>query len=1764
MKGACAVGDIGLVPLGWIKGEVDLALERACESFARFREELVDLAPIADCQTHLHQATGAIQIVGLDGLACFSQEVEHTLDALAARRIKPVPSVLGLIDRGFLALRQFLDDLVKGRPYVPLNLLSLYQELQQARGVAATSAIDLFFPNLNVQLPTTRSAQVLPGQLPAFLQSQRTRFQRGLLEALRKPDAAGGKTIMQETLLAVEQVRSTSPDRALWWVAAGFIEALAQNEIPFDVEAKQVLSRVDLQLRNLAQGGVSDDSERLLRGMLYRLALVPDLPGRIAQIRETYRLDDYLADTTMVGVLELDDERLRELVRGLETQLAEIKEAWARCSAGSPQALAQFQAAVGRAIPLFDEIGVQPLTQLIEVIRKLAIKLGTVSQRAREVMALDMATALLLVENALNDCPDVSEELHEQLRAMSEKLDALADGRPYNRSAPALARLEAASRKVEEKQVVGQVVREIRTNLLHVEQVLDEFFRDHSRQPRLKELDPIIAQTRGALDVLGLDHAVQLLEACAARVRQLAQPGTDIRHPELELLAEGLSAIGFSLDAAETEQPQPDDMIASLLQRLAGPATTVAAPVDEGPAPMPKADEAPAAPREDAPAPAAAAEPAPAAIDPELLEVYLVEAGEVLETVNEHLAACRQQPADRDSLTVVRRGFHTLKGSGRMVGLNDLGEVAWEIEQLLNRWLESNKPATPDLLDTVARAHDAFGGWVAELSQGRAVRIDADALIADARALRDGAAIGKPAASPAPKPAAPAVENTVSHRPAEAPAPAEQPVPEALIEAPAAALEAGSPAIESDAVTASDEVHVGETTLSRTLYEIFADEAAVHMAVLERECGSAAAGKPVSAELVRAAHTLASSAGTAGFVPMRALASALEHFLNRTRGDDRVLTRTEHETTANSVAALRRMLDAVANCVSPQPEDALVQALGEFRADASVGAMPATEMYGQLLTPGTEADDEADAAVAPETAAAEKHDEPVITEIDAAADAEANAVDAGAADQSDGLEKIAAIDDAIDAPSSIAVEDRRVLYDDVDPEVLGIFLEEAQELMPAIGRDLREWQAHPAERLAPDSLQRLLHTVKGGARTAGLMRLGELSHNMETVVVDAIAANNADERFFEKLTAQFDRLATDIERLQHSEGAPVVAGAVPAAAVREELPDAPAPEFMLRVRASTVERLVNEAGETSIARGRIETEMVTIRRSLLDLTDSVERMRAQLREVEIQAETQLQAQLSLAPEQEQAFDPLEFDRYTRLHELTRLMAESLHDITTVQQSLLGNIDETELALTHQVRLNRGVQEELMRMQTVPLAHHAERLHRIVRQTAHELGKKAQLVVHGSEVELDRSVLERIVAPLEHMVRNSIAHGIETPQQRAAAGKPESGQVTLDATQEGNEIVIRLSDDGRGLDLDAIERRARARGLLVPGQTVDAARLTEMIFASGFSTAEQVTEIAGRGVGMDVVKNEIAALGGRVETTTRSGRGAAFTVYLPLTLAVAQVVLVSAARRTYAIPASLIEHVKDVRAAEVPQLRMSEDVEWQGSSYPLFYLPHMLGHASAEPPVIGYSSLLFLRSRAGRVAVHIDKLAGNAEVVVKRIGPQVSGLPWIAGATVLASGDAALIINPLQLITFAHMASAFAETTIAVEEAPAPLIMVVDDSLTVRKVTSRLLSRENYRVATAKDGIDALEQLKDIVPDVMLVDIEMPRMDGFDLVRNVRANAETAKVPVIMISSRTADKHRDHAFELGVNRFLGKPYEEGELLAQIAEYLGRKEPVAAVA
>jgi len=619
--------------------------------------------------------------------------------------------------------------------------------------------------------------------------------------------------------------------------------------------------------------------------------------------------------------------------------------------------------------------------------------------------------------------------------------------------------------------------------------------------------------------------------------------------------------------------------------------------------------------------------------------------------------------------------------------------------------------------------------------------------------------------------------------------------------------------------------------------------------------------------------------------------------------------------------------------------------------------------------------------------------------------------------------------------------------------------------------------------------------------------------------------------------------------------------ATPAAPAAQPAPAPAAPETdqaaaaraVLRVRADTVDRLVNEAGEVAIIRSRVEEETRSLKTASNELTENVFRLRNQLRDIEIQAESQMQSRMSEVREHERDFDPLEYDRFTRFQELTRMMAESVNDVFTVQQNILAALDQADGALAEQARLNRTLSQNLMRIRMVPFQSIAERLYRIVRQAAKDSDKRAVLDIRGSQIELDRSVLERITAPFEHLLRNAVAHGIEPPATRAAQGKPEAGDIRIDLRQEGNEIMLAISDDGAGVDVARVRAKAIEQGLMTAADNLSDAEVTDFIFHPGFSTAEAITQLAGRGVGMDVVRSEITALGGRIDTESERGKGSRFTIYLPLTLAVTQAVIVRDAGTIYAIPSAMVEQVRQFKQEELAPTRRRGFFTWVGRQYPLRALPSLLGNSEAAVNEEQRTSIVFSRSGTSLVALEVDEVIGNQEIVVKNAGPLLARITGITGATVLGSGDIVLILNPAALASreaipaAARPASARAAVSRAIAQ---PIVMVVDDSLTVRKITERFLVREGYRVVVAKDGVDALERLQEVTPDVMLVDIEMPRMDGFDLTRNVRVDRNLREVPIIMITSRTADKHRKLAEEVGVNIFLGKPYQEDELLRHV--------------
>src|SRR5438034_2122097 len=1580
--------------LSWITAEVDQALENVRDSIARFSASPHDPAALSICPEHLHQVSGALRMVGLSGATRFCEAIEGSFSG--ANGSRPSTASIGIIDRAVLALKQFVDDVARGQANVPLRLFPVYRELAKLQGKADSSEKELFFPDLTPPAPSHPSPWTLAKhELAPFVQAQRARFQRGLLAWLR--GSAAGLEDMRQALDALYQVSVQLPEpRALAWVAIGLIDGLLDAPEPdWQASAKVLCNKIDFHMRDLAAGSQAVN-DPLLREMLYLVARAKPSTQRLKDLKLLYHLDSLIPSPEAAGQkMELDTDWLQPVLSDARSRLDALKSVWQQYVTGEPKSVLRFRELVSSFKTKAGELCNKHLIKLLDPIALVATRLPDPYPPKSQFMVIEMASAFLLAGGVLENFTRPPADLQQQIGIMGGWLLDAAQGKSTGEP-PAGLRADL-SQQIGALQLRAQVAKEILANLQYVEQVLDAYSRELAVREALRGLETHLRQIHGALAVLGFERATQVMAICEALIKACAARERDASLEDMDWIAEGLSSLGLFLAPCVNGRDPSEKAIELFFSRYEKRAATAAAP--EKPQEKPR-------------------ETRPAAESEGLLDIFLEEAGEVIGNIDAALPRSRERPGDRDVLTTIRRGFHTLKGSGRMVGLTDLGEVAWEIEQVMNRWLERQQPASPELLELIALASAAFRDWIGRLRGRESFALDGKAIVERAQKLR-----------------------------------AVEPEPE--------------------------EITVGTTRLARSFFDIYAKEALQHVHTLEAQ-------SEASDEFARAAHTLASSSRTAGFGAVADLAAALEHW---TPVASHVRVPRDVEPVREAVARLREMVAALAQRQAPAPAIEAARALHELTA--------------RLQAP------------------------------------------------------------PVEVKSS---KELRVMKDDIDQQLLPIFLEEAETLVPHIGSDLRDWKANPSDQNIFDSLRRGLHTLKGSARMAGAIRLGELTHVIESQIEAAIERGEFSAQLFGELEAKMDRLSLDLEHMGGRLVAPAAASPAPAlaaepGAVRAEArraePPLPSPAALLRVNADILDHLISESGEIAIARSRIEAELRQVKQSLSDLNDSVARLRNQLREVEVQADSQMQSRLSVLEERDRDFDPLEFDRYTRLQELTRMMAESLNDAASIQQSLLKSLGETDAGLLQQARISRDVQQELMRMRAVPFSNLNERLYRIMRQTAREVGKKAELEIEGGQVELDRSVLERIGAPLEHMLRNALGHGLESPQERLAAGKPESGRIAISLRQEGNEIALVVSDDGAGLDLDQLRKKAIEKGVLTRDQQASEAELAQLIFVSGLSTADKLTQLSGRGVGMDVVRSEIASIGGRVEIASTRGRGTTFTVYLPLTLAVTQTVIVRAATSVLAVSSAMVEQVLRVKADALASLYEKAVIESQGRSYPLSYLPHLLGGRGATE-IQTYNSVLLLRSGIQRIALHVDELIGNQEIVVKNIGPQLSRVPGVGGATVMGDGRIVLIVNPVQLAQ--HARSALAKTAIAPAAmaapaaAAAPLIMVVDDSLTVRKITSRLLEREGYRVLTAKDGVDALELIKDTLPAVMLVDIEMPRMDGFELTRTVRGDQRTRGIPIIVISSRTAEKHRDQATQLGVNAFLGKPYQESELLEQVMKYL----------
>ena len=1731
-------------PLSWVIGEIRGALERASTALqdAATRSSEAQPTLLLHAKTHLHQAHGALQMVDVAGVGLLSSAAERALERFKDRSLDCTPENARPVREAFGALGEYLDELVAGSAPQPLRLFPYYRALQELLGAERIHPSDL--------LDVDTSQAEVAGDVGADYAACRAQFEKALLPYLKSPDAVAQRTHAGALAAAIAPlIGAGTAWRALHTVAT----LVADGSLAGDLYVKQLFGQINLQLRRLAQGqpGLPDT---MLRDALFFIAAAPAAHGEAAALRRAFRLDGAVpADYLERRYGKVDPAALKEA----KEALARSKSDWDQLAVHPDDTReADFEDALATLAGASDKLGAPALAQLLRELGEAAS--ASIASGRSDQFGLEMAAAMLFVEHGLDQVRQLPEDFGQHAEVVGQRLLALAAGQTPPQAPDWQNEL---AQQIQQGQTVAVLAGEIKSGLRQVEKLLDEYYDEpQHKRGALDAAAPVLHQIQGALSILDQEAAARTAQHVRAAVAQLAEGDGDVQAQAgvLHNIARNIGALGFFTDMLAQNSDSAKgrfvfDEEAGLLRELSfEQAGAAQEPVQEA-VPVPALPEAPAAAEE------------AAGIDAELLEIFVLEAGEVLDTIAATLPELRRDPQAQDALTIVRRAFHTLKGSARMVSLDEFALGAAALERVLNVWLADGRAATSDLLDLAEHAHAELTPWVAELAANGASARGSAGLIAAAERVQDGGSFAV---------AAPAAE--------EAPTAAERETASNVFALPTATR----PAPSSD-----ENLHrVGTLEIPLALYNIYVAETDELVRLLERDFGEwrHEVGRPVSLDALKAVHTLAGTSGTVGYRALRDLAQALETTLEMLAAPGLVLSPSQHDVLDAVLARVRQMLQAFGRdeLMADQPDmlgalEALREELAQQQAAAAYGeAGPDlsrqlddlfAQAYDSLLAEPPAAPVAAEPAQSEPAASAASAADPLDFDMDALFDApqvqqeaplaqEEQAVPAASQTGPEPEREPEPEPEATERPVALAADTlapEPVPHDELDPDLLPVFLEEAADLLPQIGNGLRQWQHNPQDPAPAQGLLRTLHTVKGSARMAGAMRIGQHTHELETQVENMVHAGTTAPAAFDELMANYDTALALFEQLVQPAQAEAEAPATREPAV-EALAPSEARTPLVRVRADILDRLVTQAGEVSITRSKLENQMGVLKGALAEFSDNLGRLRRQLREVEMQAESQIASRLSIAGERE--FDPLEFDRFTRLQELTRMMAESVNDVASFHESLSRTVDGAGEELAAQSRMTRDLQRDLMRVRMVPFASLSERLFRVARQTAKETDKRVNLDIRGGAVEIDRSVLEQMAAPFEHLLRNAIVHGIETRSERAAGGKADTGELLVQVSQAGNEVVLQFSDDGAGLDLPRIREKAVALGLVAPDAELGDEQAAELIFAPGFSTADTLTELAGRGVGMDVVRSEAQALGGRVTIDTRAGQGTRFTIRLPLTLAVTQVVLVASADRTYALPSTLVEQVLQVREPDLAAAFDAGTLEANGELLPFHYLPALLGEGERFEPGLRSRPVLVLQGAGERIALQVDEVLGNREVVIKNLGPQLARVPGIAGATVLGTGDIVLILNPLAL---GRNAGSLSTAPAAAQPAPVhrPTVMVVDDSLTVRRVTQRLLEREGYRVALAKDGVDALEQLPEVHPDLMLVDIEMPRMDGFDLVRHVRSDPATVNLPVIMITSRTADKHRNYALGLGVNAYFGKPFQEPVLLGAIAGLLNGEMPEA---
>ncbi|MFQ5547119.1 MAG: Hpt domain-containing protein [Woeseia sp.] len=1721
------------------------------------------------CGQLLHQASGALKMTETYGAALLAEEMEAVCTYLANLRAgKGREDGLDALTRSMVQLPAYIDRLIGGGRDIALVLLPMLNDLRAARGQPLLSEGTLLLLNLSPSaMPAGAEHRKPSGENPVDVATRlRPKFQLALLGWIKGGEAARHLKTLSNVVLALEKSANREDMHQLWWVAGGVLESLQDGGLEASVALKRLLGQIDRQIKLLIDEGIeSFDSHPvtdLMNNLLYYVARSRNAGERISEIRAAFNLAELLPGDEQV-------EHARESlsapsVKLMKTVASAIKEDLGR---------------VKDVLDIFVRTGMNKSAELVpqlELLKKISDTLGVlglgelrgdieseidrlkdvVSQAgpANEQMIIEIASTLLRVEDRLD------QQLVHLIVAREPVRGDLEHELPPEEDA-------------DYRQVAEAVMRESIINLARIKETISQSLSSGGSSQGLDSVPALIRGIKAGLLMLNKTRAMEVVDRVGNLISlTLAGGGPDrLTLKETDRLADAIVSIEYYMETVKAGRSEPwymlDNAEACLtvlrdLEKRLKKEEIAELPIAKT-MKIAKADMERVAAQQQAEAdrrrePSVTIAPVISEdaehLDPELLELFIEEAKEEIASIKRNLPQWQDAPDDLETLITVRRSFHTLKGSGRMVGAERIGDYCWSVENLLNKLINRTLTRTPPMVEFIVEAAAVVPELVEQLEVGTEPTSDINILMTRANAFAEG-------------------------------------YPDAAVIAPA--VPEGVQGEDSEGFE-----------MDPVLLDIFSKETEGHLKVIRDYLEACRDHRPpfhVTDKLHRACHTLHGSANMANVDRGVAVAGALNRFVRRVydykvgfqqSGLDALRAATKaidtivgdiNQTDRNrsDFAVLIEHLNKLTNAIEPVtlvdiPEEEAVEKPEPAAAEQPVEAEYDAEIAAIFSEEAAELLEAADQALADWYR--EKENRQHVEELKR----HLHTLKGGA--RMAGITAMGNLSHELEA-LLIGLDDGRIAVSREIDELLQHSVDELHRMRDTViaGKQVA----------AAADLERQIHRINAGVKlparekaeaaatevekpdagdTVSVEFTIEPEESVSMVIVDTplkeeIAEVERPEEVPEEVPEEPAEKKRKAAKKPAKEKKVAKAPPEPAEPAGEAeyadvrpFPAQPAAaegrQEYARIDAELLEDLLNAAGEISIYHSRLSQQISSIEFHVEEFEQTVSRLREQLRKLEIETEAQIMHSHQDTMVASKEFDPLEMDRYSNIQQLSRALAESANDMGSLKDLLQSLTSEAESLLAQQSRVTAELQDGLMRTRMVPFQRHVPRLTRLVRQAAAECGKRAELAVEGAAGELDRQVLDKMLPPFEHMMRNAVVHGIETPEIRQAAGKPAGGRITIRLHREGAEMVIDIADDGAGLDVEAIRRKAYEEGLLKPDSKVTDEEIMDLVLTPGFSTASLVTQSAGRGVGMDVVANEIKKLGGSLRISSVTGQGTNFTVRLPFTLAITQALIVRTGDEVYALPLPTVEGVARIARADLENLLSQSEpsYEYGEEIYRFRHLGMYLGGQSAKlPEDDSFVPVILVRAGEYSAALLTDEMLASHEIVVKSVGPQLASIRGISGATILGDGRIVLILDINALIrTGAPVVELKSAAPTPSDDRP--LAMVADDSITVRRVMERFLERNGMRVVTAKDGLDAVSLLQDNKPDIILLDIEMPRMDGYEFASHVRNDERFSDVPIIMITSRVGDKHRARAIELGVNDYVGKPYRDTELLDAIQRLL----------